>query len=208
MLADIGFWDVDVIPEDYRIFFKAFYKLGGQAWVEPIFLKTSMDAPLSTTYIRTLKNKYDQERRWSWGVSDDQLFIKWWLTVPNIPFVRKTSILYHVLVDHFLWPVNWFILTIAANIMPIVNPVFSRTTLGYNLPKLAGVILTFCLLALVAMIIIDVRNRPKDKSLSKVRQFLFPLEFMLMPVIGFFSQHYLRLFLTPNLCSASGWNIK
>ena len=186
MLADIGFWDVDVIPEDYRIFFKAFYKLGGQAWVEPIFLKTSMDAPLSTTYIRTLKNKYDQERRWSWGVSDDQLFIKWWLTVPNIPFVRKTSILYHVLVDHFLWPVNWFILTIAANIMPIVNPVFSRTTLGYNLPKLAGVILTFCLLALVAMIIIDVRNRPKDKSLSKVRQFLFPLEFMLMPVIGFF----------------------
>lgn len=55
MLADIGFWDVDVIPEDYRIFFKAFYKLGGQAWVEPIFLKTSMDAPLSTTYIRTLK---------------------------------------------------------------------------------------------------------------------------------------------------------
>lgn len=186
MLADIGFWDVDVIPEDYRIFFKAFYKLHGHAWVEPIFLKTSMDAPLSTTYAKSLKNKYQQERRWSWGVSDDPLFIKWWFTVPNVPFIRKTSILYHVLIDHFLWPVNWFILTIAANIMPLINPVFSRTTLGYNLPKLAGIILTFCLFALVAMIIIDVRNRPKDTSLSKVRQFLFPLEFVLMPVIGFF----------------------
>ncbi|OGH51685.1 MAG: hypothetical protein A3G13_03075, partial [Candidatus Levybacteria bacterium RIFCSPLOWO2_12_FULL_37_7] len=153
MLHKIGYWDVDVIPEDYRIFFKAFYKLQGNAWVDPIFLKTSMDAPLSSSYIKSLKNKYNQERRWSWGVSDDPLFIKWWLTTPNVPFLRKTILLYNVLLDHFLWPVNWFIITVAANIMPFVNPVFSRTTLGYNLPRLAGFILTSCLFALLAMII-------------------------------------------------------
>lgn len=186
MLAKIGYWDVDVIPEDYRIFFKAFYKLHGKAWVEPIFLKTSMDAPLSSSYIKSLKNKYNQERRWSWGVSDDPLFIKWWLTTPNVPFLRKTILLYNVLLDHFLWPVNWFIITVAANIMPFVNPIFSRTTLGYNLPRLAGFILTSCLFALLAMIIIDVRNRPKNAPLSKVKQFLFPLEFVLLPVVGFF----------------------
>src|SRR3989344_1814042 len=84
LLKEIGFWDTDVIPEDYRIFFKAFYKMKGQVWVEPIFLKTSMDAPMSTSYLKSLKNKYDQERRWSWGVSDDPLFIKWWFTVPNV----------------------------------------------------------------------------------------------------------------------------
>ncbi|OGH19053.1 MAG: hypothetical protein A3F31_01220 [Candidatus Levybacteria bacterium RIFCSPHIGHO2_12_FULL_38_12] len=186
MLHKIGYWDVDVIPEDYRIFFKAFYKLQGNAWVDPIFLKTSMDAPLSSSYIKSLKNKYNQERRWSWGVSDDPLFIKWWLTTPNVPFLRKTILLYNVLLDHFLWPVNWFIITVAANIMPFVNPVFSRTTLGYNLPRLAGFILTSCLFALLAMIIIDVRNRPKNTPLSRVRQFLFPLEFVLLPVVGFF----------------------
>ncbi len=186
MLKRIGFWDTDVIPEDYRIFFKAFYKLKGNLWVEPIFLRTSMDAPLSATYIKSLKNKYDQERRWSWGVSDDPLFIKWWLTVPGVPFVRKTIILYNVLLDHFLWPVNWFILTIAANIMPFVNPVFSRTTLGYNLPHLAGIILTSCIFASFSMIIIDYRSRPANQSISKTRQFLFPLEFVLLPVVGFF----------------------
>lgn len=185
-LKDIGFWDTDVIPEDYRIFFKAFYKLEGNVWVEPIFLRTSMDAPLSAGYVKSLKNKYQQERRWSWGVSDDPLFIKWWLTVENVPFVRKTVILYNVLLDHFLWPANWFIITIAANIMPFVNPVFSRTTLGYNLPRLAGFILTFCIFALLAMIIIDFRNKSKHTPLSKVRQFMFPLEFVLLPVVGFF----------------------
>lgn len=186
MLKDVGFWDTDVIPEDYRIFFKAFYRLHGQVWVSPIFLKTSMDAPLSSSYWKSLRNKYDQERRWSWGVSDDPLFIKWWFTVPNVPFFRKTLMLYHVLLDHFLWPVNWFIITIAANVIPFVNPVFNRTALGYNLPRLAGLILTCCLFATLIMIGIDFRNRPHNKDVNKMKYFLFPLEFMLLPIAGFF----------------------
>src|SRR5581483_3522990 len=186
MLRNIGFWDTDVIPEDYRIFFKAYYKLEGQVWVEPIYLKTLMDAPLSSTYVKSIKNKYQQERRWSWGVSDDPLYIKWWFTVPNVPFIRKSLMLFTVLLDHFLWPVNWFIITIAANIIPFVNPVFSRTTIGYNLPRLAGLILTLCLFGTFAMIIIDFRNRPKNFEVSRARQFLFPLEFVLLPLVGFF----------------------
>jgi hypothetical protein len=186
LLKKIGFWDTDVIPEDYRIFFKAFYKLQGKVWIEPIFLKTSMDAPLSSNYINSLKNKYQQERRWSWGASDDHLYIKWWFTVPNVPFMRKTIILYNVLLDHFLWPVNWFIITIAANIIPLINPVFQRTTLGYSLPNIAGFILTSCLIALFAMIVIDYKNRPKNPSVSKIRELLFPLQFILIPIVGFF----------------------
>lgn len=186
MLQRIGGWDTDVVPEDYRIFFKAFYKLHGNVWAEPIFLKTHMDSPRSTTYLRSIKAKYDQERRWSWGVSDDPLFIKWWLTVPNVPFFRKTMMLYNVLMEHFLWPVNWFIITIAANIIPFVNPAFSRTTLGWNLPKLAGFILTSCLFAILCLIIIDFRSRPEHLKNSRTRQFLFPLEFVLLPIVGLF----------------------
>ena len=186
LLHEIGYWDTDVIPEDYRIFFKAFYKKSGQIFAEPIFLKTSMDAPQSSTYLGSLQNKYQQERRWSWGASDDPLFIKWWFTVPNVPFFRKTTMLFNVLTDHFLWPVNWFIITIAANIMPFVNPVFTRTALGYNLPKLAGFILTLCLFATLAMMIIDYKQRSKHQRLSKKRQLLFPLEFLLLPLVGFF----------------------
>jgi hypothetical protein len=186
LLRDIGFWDVDVIPEDYRIFFKAFFAKRGQVWVEPIFLKTSMDAALSQGYINSLKNKYHQERRWSWGVSDDPLFIKWYLTIPGVPFFRKTMLLSNVILDHFLWPVNWFIITVAANIMPVINPVFSRTSLGHSLPQIAGSILTFCLLAVLAMMVIEYRHRSKTMKLSRWRQLIFPFEFVLMPIVGFF----------------------
>lgn len=186
LMHGVGFWDVDVIPEDYRIFFKAFYAMKGQVWVEPIFLKTSLDAVQSHGYINSLKSRYEQERRWSWGVSDQPLFIKWWLTVPEVPFIRKTVLLSMVLMDHVLWPVHWFIITVAANIIPLVNPVFSRTALGLTLPRLAGSILTFGLVAILLLIYIDYKNRPSHIVLPWYRKILFPFEFILMPLIGFF----------------------
>ena len=186
LLREVGYWDTDVIPEDYRIFFKAFFMKKGQIWVEPIFLKTSMDAAQSTSYMKSLKNKYIQERRWSWGVSDNPLFIKWWLTVPDMPFMRKTAMIYHVLLDHILWPANWFIITIAANVMAIINPVYSRTALGFSLPRMAGLILNFCLLALFAMMYLEYKNRPAGEKLPLYKKILFPFEFLLMPIVGFF----------------------
>lgn len=186
LLKRIDFWDTDVIPEDFRIFFKAFYKTQGQVWVEPVFLRTSMDSALSETYMKSLKSRFHQERRWSYGASDDPIFIKWWLTVPNVPFLRKTKMLYHVLLEHALWPVNWFAITISANIITLINPTFGRTALGYNLPVIARIILTSTIVALAIMIIADYRNRPKHLSRSKIRELLFPLEFILMPVAGFF----------------------
>ncbi len=186
LLRDIGFWDVDVIPEDYRVFFKAFFKMKGQVWTEPIFLQTSMDAAFSHGYINSLKNKYHQERRWSWGVSDDPLFLTWWFTVPGVPFVRKTVMVYHVVLDHFLWPVNWFIVTIAANIMPFINPVFSRTEIGFILPRVAGTILTSTIVCIFALMFIDYKNRPENTPLPLRRKIFFPFEFILMPIVGFF----------------------
>lgn len=187
LLKEIGYWDTDVVPEDYRIYFKAFFLSGGKVNVEPIFLKTSMDSPKSQTYFSSLMNKYHQERRWSWGISDDAVYLRWWLTVRTAPFFKKTYLVGNVLLDHILWPVNWYIITISTNLIVLLNPVFSRTSLGYNLPRLSGFILTLCLFALFVLIYVDFDMRARKYShASKFRQFLFPLEFVLMPITGFF----------------------
>lgn len=187
LLKQINYWDTDVIPEDYRIFFKAFFQSGGKVSVEPIFLKTSMDSPKSSTYFRSLLNKYHQERRWSWGISDDAIYIKWWLTVKEASFFKKTYLVGNVVLDHILWPVNWYIITISANLIVFLNPVFTKTSLGYSLPRLSGFILTLCLFALFVLIYVDFDMRSKKYSgPSKFRQFIFPLEFVLMPISGFF----------------------
>lgn len=187
LLKEIGFWDTDVIPEDYRIFFKAFFKNNGKVDVEPIYLKTSMDCPRSHTYFKSLLSKFNQERRWSWGVSDDAYYMRWWLTTSNVPFFKKTYLVGVTLFDHILWPVYWYFITISANLVLILNPIFKRTSIGYSLPGLSALILTLCLLPFLVMLYVDYRMRIKNlERVSKIRKFIFPLEFLLMPISGFF----------------------
>jgi len=187
MIDEAGYWDVDVIPEDYRIFFKCFFKFQGKVEVEPIFLPTFVDAAESKTYWRTMVNQYEQMKRWAWGVSDDPQLIKWWFTIKNVSFWDKTIHLLKVLEDHILWPVNWFIITLGVNIPTLLNPNFKKMAIGFNLPRLSSLILTLCLFFLAIVLLINARQRPpRPAYFSKWRAFFIPLEFILMPIVGFF----------------------
>lgn len=187
-LADqLGYWDTNVIPEDYRFFFKAFFATAGKVEVEPIFLPIYNDAAQAHGFWRTMVNQYEQIKRWAWGVSDDAYIIKQWLTVPNMPFWDKTLRAFHVLEAHFLWPVNWFAITLGAILPPLLNPEFGQTVLGKTLPQVTSTILTISLISLAAMFFIDAVNRPpRPNHISVVKRVAQPFEFLLMPLVGFF----------------------
>jgi glycosyltransferase involved in cell wall biosynthesis len=186
LLDDVDYWDPDKIPEDWGIFFKSFYKKQGNVEVEPIYLPLFADAVESTTTFKTLKNQYEQIKRWAWGVSDTPWIIEGYLLTPGVPFVNKTMRLIHVLWSHFLWPVNWFIITIGLTLPTIINPAFGRTALGYTVPKISSAVLTFALIFLLMMMILDRSYKPKrPKDFPLWRALLTPFEFILMPVAGF-----------------------
>ena len=186
LLDEVGYWDVDVIPEDYRVFFKSFFAKDGKVEVDPIFLPVYADAAESTTYFKSIINFYEQEKRWAWGVSDDAYIIKKWLTHTHIPFWRRTTRVFKVLEDHFLWPVNWFAITLGATIPVLLNPAFAQTVMGQNLPRFAFGILTFTWVFLAVILIVDWRQRPKrDKQVSFIKKMITPFEFILMPVVTF-----------------------
>lgn len=186
LIDDVGYWDVDVIPEDYRIFFKSYFAKDGKVEVDPIFLPVYADAAESTTYFKSLVNLYEQEKRWAWGVSDDAYFLKKWLTHTHIPFWKRTIRVFKVIEDHFLWPVNWFAITLGATVPVMLNPVFAQTVMGQNLPKIAFGILTFCWTFLAVILFIDFKQRPKrEEKVSLFRKVIMPFEFVMMPVVTF-----------------------
>ena len=187
MIDEIGYWDTDVIPEDYRLFFKSYFFYKGKIEVEPLFLPIYADAAESHTFWGTMRNQYEQIKRWAWGVSDDAYIIRQWILVPGLPFWDKTIRVFKVIEDHFLWPVNWFAITTAAFLPPLLNPVFARTTLGKTLPQISSSILTFSLLSMLIIFLVDARNRPpRPKDVSVLKVIFQPFEFLLLPVVGFF----------------------
>jgi len=186
LLDRIGYWDVDVIPEDWHMFFKAFFYTDGKASVEPIFLPLMADAAESVTFFKTLKNQYEQIKRWAWGVSDDPYVIKNYFMSKNVPFWDKTMRTARLIEDHFLWPVNWYVITLGVNIPILINKNFSRTALGFSLPRTSSFILSLCLISLVVILFIDAKQRPpRPEEVPKIRAFLIPFEFILMPIAGF-----------------------
>ncbi|MDZ7586513.1 MAG: glycosyltransferase family 2 protein, partial [Patescibacteria group bacterium] len=187
LVDKVGYWDTDVIPEDYRMFFKLFYATKGRLEVEPIFLPSFCDAAEAVGFWNTMKNQYEQVKRWAWGVSDDAYIIFKWLTVPKMPLAEKTIRSLYVVKDHILWPVNWFAITLGANIPPLLNKDFGRTIIGKTLPQISSGILTLSLVALLAIIFVDWRQKPQaPEGISWWRKALTPFEFILLPVVGFF----------------------
>jgi len=186
LLDRVDYWDPDVIPEDWHMFFKAFFTTDGKVEVEPIYLPLSADAAESTTFLKTLANQYEQFKRWAWGVSDDPYVLKNYFLSKKITFWDKTLRTLRLIEDHFLWPVNWFIITLGINIPSLLNKNFAKTAIGFNLPRTSSFILTLCLVFLVIVIYIDSRQHPpRPKEISRLRAFFIPLEFLLMPIVGF-----------------------
>lgn len=188
MIDAIGYWDVDVIPEDWRLFFKAFFAMNGKVKVEPIFLPILADAAEAEGVMSTLKNQYEQVKRWAWGVSDTPYIVQKWIMSDNVPFWEKTIRVFRVLEDHFLWPVNWFAITVGALLPPFLNKEFSRTIIGKTLPQVTSGILTLCLGALAVMLILNFRLRPKreGRRIPILSSLWEVVEFITLPVIGFF----------------------
>lgn len=186
LLDETGYWDADKIPEDWGIFFKAYYKMRGQVEVEPLYLPLWADAAQSGSFWKTLKNQYEQYKRWAWGVSDDPWIIKNYFLTPGVPFVDKTMRLLWALWSHFSWPISWFLITIGLTIPTILNPAFGRTSLGYMVPKISSFVLTISIGFLLTTLIVDYFYKPKPEKLPFWRYVTAPLELILMPVAGFF----------------------
>lgn len=187
MIDKVGYWDADVIPEDYRIFFKAFFALEGRVEVDPIYLPSMADAPESTTTWKTFINDYQQKKRWAWGVSDIPLFLEMFSKNYRGSFLNKLLRIVKVVEHHIMWPVNWFIITLGAMAASFVNPNFQRTTIGFLLPRTTSGLMSVTLVFLVIMLWVDMAQRPpRPKDLPRWRVLMAPVEFVLMPIVGFF----------------------
>ena len=185
-VVDIGYWDTDVIPEDYRLFFKSYFAKKGDFEVIPIFVPIYADAAEANGFWNSMQNQYEQIKRWAWGVSDDAYIIRRYVTSEGIPFIDKSIRVLKVLEDHFLWPVNWFAVTVSAMLPPLLNDEFSRTIIGKTLPQVSSTLLTLSMVSMLAVFIIDASNRPPRPKKTVWSYISQPLEFLLIPFVGFF----------------------
>lgn len=187
LIQDVGYWDVDIIPEDWHVYLQAYFTHGVKVRTVPLYTMINGDAVYSGSRVKTFLSRYEQEKRWAWGVSDiAYAWHKLWRTphIPMLPKIKKILFLIH---SHLLWPTSFFILTVFATVTPFINPVFKRTVMGFILPQVSGLILTLGSSMLVVYTILDIRVR-KSLNISTKPQslFLLAIQWYVLPIVSFF----------------------
>lgn len=196
LIDSVGYWDPDMIPEDWHIFLQTFFATGGKTRVEPIFLPTQVDAPSGKGFFDALKNRYNQCVRHAWGAVDIPYALEQARRHPEIPLITRVLRIYKLIETHFIWSSNWFILTLGTSLPVLLNPRFFQTSFGFNLPRVSNVILTICLVPLFILIALDWKLRPPSAKkglkifLKNLLQWPFmPLATLTMSVIPGLHSH-------------------
>ncbi len=182
LIDSAGYWDPDMIPEDWHIFLQSFFASGGRASVEPIFLPTIVDAPSGDSFFGALKNRYQQCLRHAWGAIDIPYAIEQSRHHPEIPLVTRILRVVKLIETHLIWSSNWFILTLGTSLPVVLNPNFFQTTIGFNLPRISNIILTICLLPLFVIILLDWKLRPVEQKKGLKSFFINLLQWPFMPI--------------------------
>ncbi len=196
MCHDVGYWDVDVVPEDWHMFLKCFFEMNGEPDVEPILLPVGNDGVRAHSYTRTFWEHYQQARRHAWGCTDIPYAMKQFVRHPEIPFLRKLRRTWSLMENHVLWSAQWFLITgVAANMSAsgwggfIGLQPFAQHNIPTWFITASHWILMPCMIPLIGMIVLDMMMRPQRPKTW--RRWLYPVQFaqwlLMAPITLFFT---------------------
>ncbi|GAB4546498.1 MAG: hypothetical protein OHK0023_06240 [Anaerolineae bacterium] len=182
LLEESGFWDVDVVADDWHIFLKAFFLREGRTWMRPIFLPFTGYATTGDNFLDACRNRYQQTVRHAWGATEIGYTLRQ-MSETNTPAYRAIPLFLRVIHDHILASCGWLIVALGAQV-PLVLP-----GVPYDQPLMwvARAALAISVITGLGFWWLDFYSRPpREKPLTLVEAFITVISFPLLPVLTFF----------------------
>ncbi|MDD4939455.1 MAG: glycosyltransferase family 2 protein [Candidatus Omnitrophica bacterium] len=184
-LVAINYWPVNMISDDSVVYWKAFLYYKGDYRVVPLYITVSMDAAYSTSIFKTVVVQYKQKRRWAWGVENFPFLVEGLIHDKKIPLAKKIRRSFNLLESHISWAV-WAMIIMLITPLPILfgGAFFSQTSIGYNLPRIGGLLLNFALGTSLIWIVLSMTILPKrPPDVKWFKYIMMVIEWALAPVI-------------------------
>jgi hypothetical protein len=188
LLDASGYWDTDVMAEDWHMFIKAFFARNGEVEIEPVFLPFLAHATTGETLWEEIKNRYQQTLRHAWGSKEVGYIIAKMLEHPEMRFVPNFKLLLRVAHDILLAGAGWVIITIGSQLPLLLHSQIRPPTIEATLNDP-----TFMLLALSAVMVVilgivfwiqDVIVRPpRPYKMRWQERVLTLVSFPLLPIL-------------------------
>src|SRR5919204_4198684 len=182
---EIGYWDKDVIPEDSRFYWKAFFRFGENFRVRSCYLPIYGDSPKARDYAATHMSQYNQIKRWAWGITDVPYVLERFFKHREIPLWIRFRRFNNLFLNHLNWIFLPVFMIFGAS-MPIwVSVDFSLTDWGQNIFDLSYAVLFTALSTVVFLIYIEHKLLPpKPVEWPKWKRGFMYVQYLSYPAVG------------------------
>lgn len=183
-LVDIGFWETDIVSEDSRIFWQCYLYYDGDFRVVPLSFPVSMDANVSSSFWRTMKNLYLQQRRWAWGVENVPYVLMAFRSDKKISRSKKWYWSFKKIEGFHSWATN-SVMIFLLGWLPVAlgGKIFNAMLISYSLPKVTRLIISLSMVGIASSAILSVvLLPPKPKWFRFWHYILYFFQWLFLPI--------------------------
>ncbi|MBI4599380.1 glycosyltransferase family 2 protein [Candidatus Uhrbacteria bacterium] len=183
-LADVGFWQRDMVNEDSRIFLQCYLHYDSDYSVVPLYIPLSMDTVLAPTLFKSMVNLYKQQRRWAWGVEHFPYLLEYFLHDTTIPLGRKIYRLWLQIEGMYTWATAPVIILILGYLPLLLADTYVRTTIiAQNAPYILAWLMNLSMIGIFTLGILSFFLLPRLPARHDPYRYLYMVaQWVLLPV--------------------------
>jgi hypothetical protein len=206
LLDDSGYWDTDVIADEWHMYIKAFFVRRTTLSLEPVYLPFLASSVTGENFWDLCKNRYQQSLRHAWGSKEIGYAVGNMLKFPDLVparLLRLLRLLLSVAHDIILSGAGWVVLLLGANLPLLLHPWLLETVLTERLyyPPMLLLQTAFTLFFVLGILfyVVDVSVRPPRPSPPTYPEgLLTTVGFLALPLL-------LVAFVTVPILHAQAW---
>jgi cellulose synthase/poly-beta-1,6-N-acetylglucosamine synthase-like glycosyltransferase len=191
LLDSSGYWDSDVIADEWHMFIKSYFARGGKVQLERMFLPFLAQAATGENLWEAFKARYQQTLRHAWGSKEVGYMLAKMLEHPEIEFLPAARLLLRIAHDILLAGAGWIILTVGSQLPYLVHPGLLSEVVNEGLSNPTFVLLqiSFLLVSILGIVFWyqDVSARPPRPHPQTLGESLLTLiSFPLLTILTLF----------------------
>lgn len=187
LLESSGYWDADVIADEWHMFVKAFFARDGKVEVERVFLPFLAQATSGDSIREIIRNRYLQTLRHAWGVKEVGFTLAKMLEHPEIEFRPAFRLLVREAHDNIQAGAGWVIIMFGSQLPFLLHPGLLREIAQPDNPLWILLQVGFLLVVILGIFFwyLDVITRPpRTKPATLKERILVILSFPLLSVLS------------------------
>jgi hypothetical protein len=160
LLDGAGYWDSNVIADEWHMYIKAHFQRGEDLHLQPVFLPFHAHATTGRTLLGAVRERYLQTLRHAWGAKEIGYTVGQIASHPDVPLRGGLSLLLRVAHDNILGGLGWIVMLLGAQLPVLLHPHLMRQHMASGPFVLLQISVTIVTLLTVAFWLLDLRNRP------------------------------------------------